>query len=310
MDTLARMRTFAAVVDAGGFSAAARELGRSKALISKSVSELEDEVGARLLNRTTRKLALTEAGEDFLREALAIIGRVDALTERIRDSGASVRGKLRVSAPRSLGEDDISRAILAFAQKEPEIELILEMEDRFVDLIGEGFDVAIRISALQDSSLIARRLAPFRVVVCAAPELIAERGAPETPEDLRSLPCVIDTNLANRATWTFDHDAGKSHVAVSGRVVVNGANAVRNAALLGLGFARVPHAAVADAIADGRLHTVLDAYEPRDRGVYAVYPHRRHLGRKTRAFVDHMVAWFQAAAATGACDDHTPAPVR
>ena len=295
MDMLTRMRIFAAVVESGGFSAAARRLGRSKALVSKTVRELEDEVGARLLNRTTRRLGLTEAGGDFLREARDIVSRVDALTDRMRDSGKVVRGRLRVSAPRSFGEGDIARAILAFAREEPEIELSLVLEDRFVDLVAEGYDVAVRISALRDSELIARRLAPFRLVVCATPEVIARHGAPERPEDLRGLPCVIDANLENRINWRFEQGGSRVHVAVSGRVEVNGARAVREAALLGLGFARVPYLAVADRIASGDLRIVLERHEPRDGGVYVVYPHRRHLGLRTRAFIDHMVAWFSAS---------------
>ncbi|HOV03042.1 MAG TPA: LysR family transcriptional regulator [Hyphomicrobiales bacterium] len=293
-DNIARMQTFVAVAEHGGFSAAGRALGRSKALISKHVRELEDAYGARLVNRTTRTFSLTDAGEIYFREALDILKRIEALDDRIRDSGGPLRGRLRVSAPRSFGGGDLGRAILAFAAAEPGIDLDLRLEDRFVDLVEEGFDVAVRVAALADSSLIARRLAPFRVVVCATPETIARHGAPARPEDLGGRPCVLDSNLAQPDIWVFGAEGGRLPVTVSGRIRVNGAGAVREATLAGLGFARVPLIAVGDAVAEGRLEIVLAEFEPADVGIFVVYPDRRHLARKVRAFVDHMVRRFAA----------------
>lgn len=293
-DTISRMQTFVAVAEHGGFSAAGRALGRSKALISKHVREIEDAYGVRLVNRTTRTFSLTDAGEIYFREASDVLKRIEALEDRIRDSGGPLRGRLRVSAPRSFGDGDLGRAILAFALQEENIELELKLEDRFVDLVEEGFDVAVRVSALADSSLIARRLAAFRLVVCASPETVARHGRPQTPEDLRNLPCILDTNLAQADVWAFRDGRQRRTVTVSGRVRVNGVVALREAVLSGLGYARIPLLGAGDAIADGRLEVMLEPFEIDDVGIYVVYPDRRHLSRKVRAFVDHMVRWFAA----------------
>jgi len=300
MDTLTRMQAFIRVAEAGGFSAAARRQGKSKALLSKYVRELEDELGARLLNRTTRQLSLTEAGQVYLREATDILQRIDDLKSTVHDTHREPRGLLRVAAPRTLGDGEIGQAIMEFLQKEPLISVDLRLEDRFVDLVEEGFDVAIRVAELTDSSLIARTLAPFRIVVCARPDVLAASGRPLLPAELVELPCVIDTNARSRANWAFKVDGGRQTIAVRGRVEVNSPRAVRAAALAGLGFARVPYMTVREDIAAGRLVPVLEEYELNMSAVHVVYPHRRHLSGKVRAFVDFLVAWFDRAQRNGA----------
>lgn len=292
MDTLTRMRTFVEVVEAGGFSAAARKMGRSKALISKYVRELEDELGARLLNRTTRTLSLTEVGQSYTRDATEILQRIEDLQSSVGDAHAAPRGKLKVSAPRTFGDGELGRAIMEFVVSEPEISLELHLEDRFVDLVDEGFDVAIRISTLTDSSLIARRLSSFRIAVCASPAVIEQYGAPERPEDMAGKPCIIDSNVAYRTNWPFVVDGEKITVPVKGRVEVDSPNAARQAALAGLGFTVVPYLVVHEDIEAGRLVSVLTEFEPSGSAVYAVYPHRRHLSGKVRSFIDFLVKWF------------------
>ncbi|MBB5752514.1 LysR family transcriptional regulator [Prosthecomicrobium pneumaticum] len=293
MDTLTRMRSFVEVVEAGGFSAAARKLGRSKALISKYVRELEDELGVRLLNRTTRTLSLTEVGQSYVREAIEILQRIDDLQASVSDAHAAPRGRLKVSAPRTFGDGELGEAIVEFLAAEPAITLDLHLEDRFVDLVEEGFDVAIRISALPDSSLIARRLASFRVVIVASPQMIAQYGEPNRPEALAEIPCIIDTNVSYRTNWPFEEEGRRFSVPVKGRLEVDSPSVARRAALLGIGFAVVPRLVVRDDIAAGRLIEVLTPFEPAGVGIYAVYPHRRHLSGKVRAFVDHMVEFFK-----------------
>ena len=292
MDTLTRMKTFVEVVEAGGFSAAARKMGRSKALISKYVRELEDELGARLLNRTTRTLSLTEVGQGYARDAVEILQRIEDLQSSVGDAHAAPRGRLKVSAPRTFGDGELGRAIMEFVVSEPEISLELHLEDRFVDLVDEGFDVAIRISTLTDSSLIARRLASFRIVICASPEVIAQYGAPERPEELNGKPCIIDSNVAYRTNWPFVVDGEKVSVPVKGRVEVDSPNAARLAALAGLGFAVVPYLVVRDEVESGALVVVLADFEPASVAIHAVYPHRRHLSGKVRSFIDFLVKWF------------------
>jgi DNA-binding transcriptional LysR family regulator len=290
---LARIRAFVQVFDAGGFSAAARQFGRSKALLSKYVTDLEDHLGVRLMNRTTRKLSLTEAGEAYYREASQLLQQLDDLDASIADHSSAPRGLLRVSAPRNFGERTLVPALFEFLKKYPAVSLDLRLEDRYVDLVDEGIDVALRISTMTDSSLIARRIAAMHIVVAGAPGLIARLGAPQTPEALRTLPCIVDTNLQGQANWRFVEDGRTVSVHVSGPVRVNSPLAALEAATMGLGFAALPSYLADPAIASGALVAVLGDFVPNGQTLQAVYPHRRHLAGKVRALIDHLVAWFE-----------------
>ena len=289
---LARLRAFVQVYEAGGFSAAAREHGRSKALLSKYVTDLEDELGVRLMNRTTRTLSLTEAGEAYYREITQILQHLDDLDASIAHQTAEARGLLRISAPRNFGEMTLAGALFAFLQANPDVSLDLRLEDRFVDLVDEGIDVALRISSLPDSSLIARKIADMRILVCAAPEVIAEHGLPETPEALRAMPAIVDTNRQNLANWRFVDGERTISVHVSGRVQVNSPAAAAEAAAAGLGFVSLPDYLANPLIEKGQLVSVLEEFLPSAPALYAVYAHRRHLAGKVRALIDHLVAWF------------------
>lgn len=291
MDAITRMRCFIQVVDSNGFSAAAREMGRSKALVSKYVGELEDELGVRLLNRTTRQVSLTEVGEAYYKEAAEILQRIDDLQASVQSSHQEVRGRLRVSAPRSMGDDMLNKAMMHFLTRYPDINLDLRLEDRFVDLVEEGFDLAVRVTQLEDSSLIARKIAPFRTIVCATPEVIERHGALNVPADLSTRPCIIDTNYRYKQNWAFQSEGERLSVAVKGPLEVNSAAAAREAALAHLGFLRTPLFFVADDVKTGALVPLLEPFEEPMRGIYAVYPHRRHLSAKVRALVDFLVEW-------------------
>lgn len=295
MDTFTRMRTFVQVVDAGGFSAAARAMGKSKALVSKYVRDLEDELGVRLLNRTTRRLSLTEVGQAYFREAGDILQRLEDLATSVGDAHREPRGTLRVAAPRSFADGILGQALSDFLVAEPRISLDLHLDDRFVDLVEEGFDVAIRVTEMTDSSLIARRLAAFRVVLLASPAFLAEHGTPETPHDLVDKPVVFDTNARMRGHWAFDWDGERINVPVKPRMEANSPEVTLAGALAGIGYARVPEFTARAALADGRLIRLLPGSEPKNSGIYAVYPHRRHLSGKVRAFVDFLAAWFGRA---------------
>lgn len=291
---LARIRAFVQVFDAGGFSSAARVHGRSKALLSKYVTDLEDYLGVRLMNRTTRKLSLTEAGEAYYREASQLLQQLDDLDNSILDQTAAPRGLLRVSAARNFGEMILAPAIYAFLAAHPEVQLDLRLEDRFVDLVEEGIDVALRISAAQDSSLIARKICDMRHAVVVSPAFLLAHEAPKTPEDLRTLPCVIDTNLQGQANWRFIDKGETVSVHVNGPVRVNSPLSARDAALAGLGVALLPGYLADPEIKAGRLVRVLDGYLQTGSVLQAVYPHRRHLAGKVRALIDHLVGWFEA----------------
>lgn len=291
---LARIRAFVQVFDSGGFSAAARQHGRSKALLSKYVTDLEDYLGVRLMNRTTRKLGLTEAGEAYYREASTLLQQLDDLDATITDQTAEPRGLLRVSAPRNFGEDTLAPVIFGFLAKYPKVSLDLRLEDRYVDLVDEGIDVALRISTMADSSLIARKIADMHVLTVAAPATLKRVGAPKHPDDLRLLPCIIDTNLQGQSNWRFVEDSKTLSVPVTGPVRVNSPLAARQAAISGLGFAVLPSYLGEPAIASGELVAVLGEFMPTGQTLQAVYPHRRHLAGKVRALIDYLVDWFTA----------------
>jgi len=294
MDTLTRMRAFIEVVEAEGFSAAARKIGRSKALLSKYVRELEDELGALLLNRTTRQFSLTEAGHTYYKRASEIIREIDSLADTVRDSAGDVRGRIKLSAPRTFADAPIGQSLIDFAREYPDIVLDIQLDDRFVDLVEEGFDLAIRITRLESSSLIARKLAPFGIKVCGSPELIEKLGRPVKPQDLSRLPCVIDTNGRWLSNWPFVSEAGEPmSVPVVGRLEVNSPQAVRSAAIASLGYATLPDFIARPALEDGTLVSVLEEFLPSGGGIFAVYPHRRYLPAKVRVFVDYLVQWFK-----------------
>jgi DNA-binding transcriptional LysR family regulator len=294
MDTLTRMRAFIDEVEAEGFSAAARKIGRSKALLSKYVRELEDELGALLLNRTTRQFSLTEVGHTYFRRATEIVREIDNLADTVRDSSGDVRGRIKLSAPRTFSDAPIGQSLIDFARNHPDVVLDIQLDDRFVDLVEEGFDLAIRITRLEDSSMIARRLSPFTLRICAAPDLIARTGRPERPQDLTKMPCIVDTNGRWLSNWPFMRDNGEMFsVPVSGPLEVNSPLTTRAAAIAGLGFATLPDFIAKPALESGELVSVLDEWVPRGGGIFAVYPHRRYLPVKIRLFVDYLAQWFR-----------------
>ncbi|WP_274627846.1 LysR family transcriptional regulator [Arvimicrobium flavum] len=295
MDTLTRMRAFIDVVEAEGFSAAGRKIGRSKALLSKYVRELEDELGTLLLNRTTRQFSLTEAGHSYYKRASELIHEIDSLQESVRDTSGDVRGRIKLSAARSFADAEIGHCLIDFAKQHPDIVLEIHLDDRFVDMVEEGFDLAIRITRMESSSLIARKLAPFSVYITASPELIETHGMPTRPQDLAGLPCIIDTNGRWLSNWQFRRENGEPFsVSVSGPLEVNSPLAARAAALAGLGFCILPDFIAEPELRAGRLVRVLDGFLPNNAGIFAVYPHRRYLPAKVRVLVDFLVQWFKA----------------
>ena len=297
MDTLTRMRAFIDVVDAEGFSAAARKIGRSKALLSKYVRELEDELGALLLNRTTRQFSLTESGHAYFKRATEIVRDIDGLQESIRESSGDVRGRIRLTAPRSFADAAIGQVLIDFVSDHPDIKLDIHLDDRFVDLVEEGFDLAIRISRLENSSLIARKVSDFSVKLCATPAVIAKYGKPKTPHDLSRMPCISDTNGRWLTNWPFQAPGGDTiTVPVAGPLEVNSPAVARAACLADLGFAIIPDFVVSEDIKAGRLVPLLEDWIHKDSGMFAVYPHRRYLPAKVRVFVDYLAAWFKRKA--------------
>ncbi|MCF6367851.1 LysR family transcriptional regulator [Rhizobium halophilum] len=294
MDTLTRMRAFIDVVEAEGFSAAARRTGRSKALLSKYVKELEDDLGALLLNRTTRQFSMTEAGHTYYRTAADILKEIDNLSDLVRENNSDPKGRLKVSVPRTFMDAEVGQSLIDFAKDHPDVSLEIVAEDRFVDLIEENFDLAIRITKLEDSGLIARKVSDFRVYACASPDFVARHGPIETPQDLSRIPFIIDTNSRWHNNVRFSSPEGTTiSVSVSGPLEVNSPQATLRAAKAGLGVAIIPDFIAGPSIHSGDLVTLLDDFIAKDRGIYAVYPHRRYLPAKVRSFVDYLVVWFR-----------------
>ena len=293
MDTLTRMRAFVAVADAGGYSAAARKIGKSKALLSKYVRELEDELGALLLNRTTRQVSLTHAGEVYLRRGSELIAEIDGLGDLVRDQTAATGGVIRLSAPRAFADSPLGTVFTDFANEHSGIELEIDLSDRFVDLVEEGYDLAIRITTPDDTELIARRLAPMRLVTVAAPALLERTGRPKEPADLRDMPCVIDTNGRQPTNWRYRADDGTTiTVPVSqSRIRANSPVMALRAAQAGLGIARVPDFVAA--CAKGALEELLVPYAWDSALIQALYPHRRHQTQRVRMLIDYLAEWFQ-----------------
>lgn len=287
MDRLDEIRAFVAVAEALSFTQGARKLDVSGAQASKLVARLENRLGARLLNRTTRDVSLTDTGAAYLDSARDVLERFEALETSVRDqSGPS--GTLKVSAPVSFGRGQLTPALLDFAAGCGAVSLEVTFSDRIVNLVEEGFDVAVRIGHLTDSSLVARKLAAVRLVTCASPDYLARAGAPTALEDLAAHEAILDSNMRDANAWRFGPHGDVREVRVHGRLKFSGAEACVAAAVAGFGIARSPAFAAADELRAGRLVPILCNFEPELIHVYAVYPHARHLAAKVRAFVDFL----------------------
>lgn len=292
MDRLDDMIAFIRVVEARSFTAAAGRLGLSKSVVSRRITELENRLGARLLNRTTRRLSLTEVGQAFYERCVRIVAEVEEAEQAVASLQAEPRGTLRINAPMSFGMLHLAPAISAFLERHPAIEIDMDLNDRFVDLIEEGYDLAVRIGRLRDSSLIARRLAPNRRVVVGSPAYFARRGRPQTPDELTRHNCLIYTNASVADQWQFRVGGVVRSVRVSGTLRANNGEILREAALAGLGLALLPTFMIAGPLRRGALETVLGDCVVSESAVHAVYPQSRHLSSKVRTFVDFLAARF------------------
>jgi len=289
MDRLAGMDVFVRVVDTGSFSEAARSSGLTPSAVSKQISALEDRLGTRLLSRTTRRLILTEAGRTLLERARPILDAMEDAEGSVTALTNAPRGLLKVNIPVAFGETHIAPILPEFMARYPEIRLEVGQADRFVDLIEEGIDVAVRIAELKDSSLIARRLAPMFRIVCAAPAYLERHGMPNRPEDLKQHNCLTFIERTHHLDWRFGPNAAQHVIPVSGTLRTNATETLRQGALAGVGVVRLPNYVVMGDLRAGALVRLLADYEIQESSVYAVFPASRHLSPKTRAFVDYLV---------------------
>ncbi|MGL4637311.1 MAG: LysR family transcriptional regulator [Beijerinckiaceae bacterium] len=289
MDRLAELDIFARVVTAGSMSAAGREIGLSPPVVSKHIKSLEERLGTRLLQRTTRQLALTESGQGFYERVVAILASVDEAEAWVSRRTAAARGVLRVSAPTSFGRMHLAPHLVDFLKQYPDITVDLSLSDQFVDIVAEGFDLAIRIADLADSSLVARKLAPNHRVLCATPDYLATHGEPVTLADLSSHKLLVH----NVDFWRLENAGGVSTVKVESAIRTNSSEVIREAVLAGVGIALRSTWDVGPEIDSGKLRIVLPDWHASARvAVYAVYPSRRHLAHKVRVFMDFLNGRF------------------
>lgn len=294
-DAFSEMSVFATVVASGSLSAAGRELGLSPAMVSRRLAALEARLGVRLVNRTTRSLHLTDEGASYYESCARVLADIEHANASVSAGRHEPRGTLRVALPAAFGNQYVAPLVPHFAQRYPAVLLALSLSDRSVNLVEEGFDLAIRIAALSDSSLAARKLAPNHRVVCASPEYLRRHGSPRTPADLAQHNCLIASDFT--ASWEFKAPDGASgSVRVSGRYVCDNWEVLRQWALAGLGIALKSTWDVRRHLESGALVSLLPGYSfDSDVAIYAVYPHRRHLPAKTRAFIDFLASSFGSA---------------
>jgi DNA-binding transcriptional LysR family regulator len=293
MQDLERMVIFARVVETRSFSEAARRMNLSKSLVSKRITQLERSVGARLLNRTTRAMSLTEAGAVFYEHCARIVEELEAAKRAVSHLHAEPRGLLRVSASVAFGTMHIAPALADFLPAHPDLQIDMEIKDRFVDLADERFDVAIRIAREPSQNLVARRLATVKRKVCATPGSFERHGVPETPQDLEGHNCLTYTSFDPEGPWRFKGPDGRMiSVTASGNLRLNDDEALSEAVLKGLGIALLPTFIVGRDLQAGRLRSVLPDYVPAERHIFAVYLPTRHVSAKVRAFIDFLVERF------------------
>lgn len=290
MDHLTALRVFRQAVELGSFAEVSRRVGLSPAAISKNIGELETHVGARLLNRTTRRMSLTEAGAIYYERIARILDDLAEADSSLGPLQHMPSGVLRVCAPMTLTLTCLSAAIPRFLDRYPMLSIDLNMDDRRVDIVKEGYDIAIRGSdSLEDTGLIARRLMTLTHVVCGTPAYFERFGIPERPDELQNHSCVQFTLSGHPDEWEFRRAGRTVRVAIDGRYKVSSSLAVRDALRAGFGLTLIPQIYVREDLAQGRLRTVLHDWSPVETSIYAVYPSRRHVVAKVRAFLDFLV---------------------
>ena len=293
MDTLDGMKTVVAVVETGSFTAASERLNISKALASKYVGEVEKRLNVRLFHRSTRKLALTEAGKSYYQLALPLLEEFTELVDSVTGDQSSPQGLLRISVPVSFGEMKLAPLIPRFMQQHKDIRLEIILSNSMVDMVEEGIDVRIRVGGVNDSSLIARHLTTLPLILCAAPTYLKQHGRPKTAQDLSQHNCIIDSNFRIGKQWPIISPKGKAEsVNVNSRITASSPSAVKEIAVAGGGIGMVPRFIVEPALEQGLLEEVLPDFSTLEFGLFAMYPHRRYLPKKVRCFIDFLVAEF------------------
>ena len=292
MDRIDSMGVFAKVIAKQSFSGAARELHLSQAVVSKHVRALEEWLGAQLLNRTTRRLNVTEIGALVYDRCERILDEINEVQQSTSALQTAPRGVLHLAAPVSFGITQLGAALADYLSSYPDVTVDLTLDDRFVDLVEEGFDLALRVGSLKDSSLIARRLAPVRFVLCASPGYVKQYGAPREPDDLSNHRCLFYSLRAVPGEWRFRGPDGEVSLRISGRFRSNNGNILHAAALAGAGIGLAPTFVVGKDLAEGRLVSLMPDYQPIESELSAIYPPGKNLSAKVRSLIDFLAARF------------------
>lgn len=292
MDKLNLMASFIAVAEQGSFTSGARQLGKTKALVSTHVSQLESWLKTRLITRSTRSMTLTPEGHSYYEQAKKILDDIATLESDLLYRNQNLVGRLRISAPTTFGEMVLMPYISEIIGAHPDLDIELMLSDRYVDLIGEGFDMAIRIGTLQDSNLIARHAGNREMILCAAPAFIDRFGEPTRLEDLENLPCVFDSNLREGSGWSFYSDSESYEIKPGFVVRINSALAAASLARTGSVIANCPDFSVHNMVQRGELVPILQQYKQRDFPVSIIYPHRQHLSAKIKTFADGLIEYL------------------
>ncbi|WP_415901413.1 LysR family transcriptional regulator [Neptuniibacter sp. QD29_5] len=293
MNEFSQIKTFVALVESGSISKAAEKMDVAVSAVSRRLKELESSLGVQLIQRTTRKMHLTEVGERFYQRCGKLLDDFEEAKQEASNAATSLSGTLKIATPLSFGVAHLSPAIAAFMHLHPEVKIDLDMSDRRVDLVEEGIDLAIRIGTLEDSSLMARKLAVVRHVVCASPEFLTQYGTPNKPEDLAGMPALCYGNLSQPDIWYFrDQENNTGSIKVPLRMRSTNGDALVEAAVAGLGILCEPSFIVHGAVKRGVLTPVLTDYQWYAMNIYAVYPHTKHVPARVRAFIDFLASYF------------------
>lgn len=292
MDKFQEITTFTAVVDAGSFVKAADRLNMSKAAVSRHLVDLETRLGIRLLHRTTRKLSLTEEGELFYQRCKEILEAIESAENEITSHTDDVSGHIRINAPFSFGIRKLAPLWGIFHQKYPKVTLDVVLSDRLVDVVDEGYDVAIRIAALSSSTMVSKKLTDTRIVLCASPEYLKKHGTPTKPADLVNHQVINYSYWAGKEEWSFDGPKGKESVHIKPFMQTNNGDTCLVAAIAHQGIVLQPSFIVGDAIRAGDLVEIMPKYKSIELGIYAIFPTRKHIAPKVRVLIDFLVEYF------------------
>ena len=294
MDTFAQLQVFVGIVEAGSISGAAERLGMAKSAVSRRLAELEARLGTSLIQRTTRRLNLTDSGRTYYARCVGILADLEEAESAVSQAHGALRGGLKVALPLAFGLRHLAPLIHQFMTLHPEVRFELDFNDRQIDLMQEGFDLAIRIATLEDSSLIARRLAPIRHILCASPDYLVKHGTPETATDLARHVCLAYSNLRDPGLWTYwSADGQTGTVRVPVRLAASSGEFLLQAGIAGEGLLLLPTFYVHEALRTAQLVKVLPAYTWPELSAYAVYPPTRYLSSRVRAFIDFLVERLQ-----------------